>query len=277
MTHTRTDRNRMFTALYALLAIAASATPAELSPDAARWGQSGHRIVARTAALQLSTRATREVRRLLQGASLAAVSTWPDEVRSERPATGPRHYVNIPVWDATWRPALCPSDECIIGTLMAQQKILADRSRPRAEREEALKWVVHLVGDLHMPLHVGDRGDRGGNDVKLEFGGRQTNLHSLWDTGMISASGLGEEGYVVLLRDRIRRRGDLRQMAAGSVLDWAMESHAAAREVAYPFLPRSLKIEQAYVDIARPVLEDRLLRASVRLAAMLEQALGHSS
>lgn len=265
----------MLTALYALLTVAASIPPVGPPADGARWGQSGHRIVARTAALQLSSRATREVRRLLQGASLAAVSTWADDVRAERPATGPRHYVNIPVWDGTWRSTLCPRDECVIGTLVAQQKILADRARPRAEREEALKWVVHLVGDLHMPLHVGDRGDRGGNDVKLQFGGRQTNLHSLWDTGMIGASGHGEEGYVVMLRDRIRHRGDLRQIASGSVLDWAMESHAAARDVAYPFLPRSLVIDQVYVDIARPILEDRLLRASVRLAAMLEQALGH--
>lgn len=265
----------MLSALYALLTVAASAAPVELSADAARWGPSGHRIVARTAALQLSSRATREVRRLLQGSSLAAVSTWADDVRTERPATGPRHYVNIPVWDGTWRPTLCPRDECVIGTLVTQQKILADRSRPRAERAEALKWVVHLVGDLHMPLHVGDRGDRGGNDLRLEFGGRQTNLHSLWDSGMIGASGRSEEGYVVMLRDRIRQRGDLRQIASGSVLDWAMESHGAARDVAYPFLPRSLVIEQEYVDIARPILEDRLLRASIRLAAMVEQALGH--
>ena len=264
----------MLSALYALLTLAASSSPVDLPSDPARWGQSGHRIIARTAALQLSGDATRAVRRLLQGASLASVSTWADDVRTERPATGPRHYVNIPIWDGTWRPALCPRDECVIGTLVAQQKILADRSRSRAEREEALKWVVHLVGDLHMPLHVGDRGDRGGNDVRLEFGGRQTNLHSLWDTGMISASGHGEEGYVRMLRDRIRRRGDLRQIAAGSVLDWAMESHGVARDVAYPFLPRSLVIDQDYVETARPILEDRLLRASVRLAAILEQALG---
>lgn len=265
----------MLPALYVLLTVAASAAPTGLSADGARWGQSGHRIVARTAALQLSSRATREVRYLLQGASLPSISTWADDVRAERPATGPRHYVNIPIWDGTWRATLCPGDECVIGTLVAQQKILADRSRTRAERAEALKWVVHLVGDLHMPLHVGDRGDRGGNDLKLEFSGRPTNLHSLWDTGMISASGRGEEGYVVMLRDRIRRRGDLRQIASGTVLDWAMESHAVARDVAYPFLPRSLVIDQAYVETARPILEDRLLRASVRLAAMLEQALGH--
>ena len=261
--------------IHAIIALALLTSPAvdrQPAPDA-RWGQSGHRIIGRTASLLLSHDATREVRRLLGRRSLAEISTWADEVRAARPATGPWHYVNIPVTERAFRPEHCPDGACVIRTLEAQEKILADRSRPRAEREEALKWVVHLVGDMHMPLHVGDRGDRGGNDVKLEFNGRPWNLHSLWDSGMIGASGHNEEWYVVMLRNRIRQRGDLRQIASGSVLDWAMESHAVARDVAYPFLPSSLVIGDRYVEIATPVLEDRLLRASVRLAALLERAL----
>ena len=255
-----------------LLALPSSSVALDSHP-AMRWGAGGHRIIARVAALQLTDETRREVRRILNGRSLAEVSAWADGILKDRPATAPWHYVNIPIWQATYRAEHCPRQACVIAALEAQEAILADRSRSGTEREEALKWVVHLVGDLHMPLHVGDRGDRGGNDVKLEFAGRTTNLHSLWDSGLLNATGRNEEWFVSSFRDQLRKRGDLKVMSSGSVTDWAMESHAAARDVAYGFLPQSLVVGDDYLGIARPVIEDRLLRASVRLAAVLERTL----
>lgn len=255
-----------------LLTLFSTVSPDTVSSE--RWGQTGHRIIARTAAAQLSSEARRAVKQLLGRESLAAVSTWADEVRPNRPETSSWHYVNIPIWESRYRNDFCPPAGCVIGTLETQQKILADRTRSRAERAEALKWVVHLVGDLHMPLHAGDRGDRGGNDVKVTMDGRQTNLHAVWDSGLLAALGIDEERMVVTLTRRIDRRGDLAVVAAGSPTDWAMESHDVARDVVYPFLPPSLVIDRRYVDVSALVVEDRLLRASVRLAALLERALG---
>lgn len=243
------------------------------SADAMRWGGMGHRVIARVAAGRLSPTARREVRRLLGNESLAKVSTWADEVRRDRPVTAPWHYVNIPIYDSVYRPERVCRDGCVISALEEQLALLADRSLPRAERAEALKWVVHLVGDMHQPMHVGDRGDRGGNDVRITWDSMPGNLHGLWDTGLLLATGLDENALVTLLERRLRQRGDLAALTSGSVQDWAMESHATSRDVVYGFLPASLALDQRYLVKVRPALEDRMLRASARLVAVLERAL----
>ena len=253
-------------------ALLLTAPPAD-SAEALRWGGMGHRVIARVAASRLSPATRREVRRLLGNESLAKVSTWADEVRRDRPATAPWHYVNIPVYDSVYRPErVCP-DGCVIRALEEQERILADTSRPRAERAEALKWVVHLVGDMHQPMHVGDRGDRGGNDTRITWDTLPGNLHGLWDTGLLLATGLDENALVTMLERRLRQRGDLARLTSGSVLEWAMESHAASRDVVYGFLPATLALDRSYLVKVRPALEDRLLRASARLAAVLERTL----
>ena len=157
------------------------------------------------------------------GRSLAQASTWADEVRGERPATGPWHYVNIPIWQADYRSSYCPRDGCVIGTLQAQQKILRDRTRPRAEREEALKWVVHLIGDLHMPLHVGD-GATAEERCQAGVSRPPDQPARALDSGLLrqraERGGTGEHPCAHIARRATS--GD----CAGSVVDWAMESHA---------------------------------------------------
>lgn len=262
--------------MLALAAVTAATLLAPLAgPDhpAERWGGMGHRAIARVAMAQLSPDAKREVRRLLGRETLAKVSTWADEIRRDNPATAPWHYVNIPVYDSVYRPERVCRDGCVIRALEEQAARLANRRLPDAERAEALKWVVHLVGDLHQPMHVGDRGDRGGNDVRITWDTLPGNLHGLWDTGLLLATGMDENQLVTMLERRIRQRGDLRAVAAGSVLDWAMESHAMSRDVVYGFLPASLALDRSYLVKVRPALEDRLLRAAVRLAALLERSL----
>lgn len=257
-----------------LAAAALLVTPALTdSTDAMRWGGMGHRVIARVAASRLSPATRREVRRLLGNESLAKVSTWADEVRRDRPATAPWHYVNIPIYDSVYRPERVCRDGCVISALEQQLKLLADRSLPRTERAEALKWVVHLVGDMHQPMHVGDRGDRGGNDTRITWDTLPGNLHGLWDTGLLLATGLDENALVTMLERRLRQRGDLVALTGGSIEDWAMESHAASRDVVYGFLPPSLALDRSYLVKVRPALEDRLLRASARLTALLERAL----
>jgi hypothetical protein len=243
-------------------------------PEGARWGRSGHRVVARAAAARLTPRARREVRLLLAGGSLADASTWADEIRGDRPATSPWHYVNIPVTDSVFRPAVHCRSGCVVSAVEAQLAILRDRRRPAAERAEALKWVVHLIGDLHMPLHAGDRGDRGGNDVVVWYQHRRTNLHTLWDSRMIASRGLSEDQWVTRIEQRMQAHGDLGRLATGSVAAWTLESHDLARDVVYPRLSPWLIVTESYVEAALPVVEEQLVRAAVRLAAALNAALG---
>ena len=257
--------------LTALLATALVAAPAS-HPDAV-WGAVGHRVIARVATARLSDRAKDEARRLLGGETLAKLSTWADSIRRDRPTTGPWHYVNIPVYDSVYRPEKVCAEGCVVSAFEAQVAVLADRTRSDAERAEALKWVVHLVGDLHQPLHAGDRGDRGGNDVRVTYDTLPGNLHGLWDTGLLLRTGLDENAWVALVERNLRGRSDLDAVAGGSVVDWVMQAHDVSRDVVYGTLPASLALDDAYLATARPAIEVQLERAAVRLAAVLERSL----
>ena len=264
--------------LAAVLLVAAhpgiSAASGNMAANSRRWGPMGHRIVARVAAARLTRAAAAEVARLLDSGSLASVASWADSVRTRRPETGPWHYVDIPTWEQRYDPIRdCKGGQCVIAALEAKLAILADRKRSNQERGDALRFVVHFVGDMHQPLHAGERADKGGNDVKLSYEGRQTNLHALWDSGLLNATLESEDAFVSAITERLEHRGDLAIITGGSITDWAMESHDVARDVVYSFLPASLAVDHSYLTAVRPVLEDRLLRGGVRLAALLNRAL----
>lgn len=257
----------------ALLIALAAAAPSQPDHDVARWGRTGHRAIGLAAAERIAPATRRTVTRLLGGLTLADVSIWADSVRNEMPETSPWHYVNIPVIDSVYRPDRHCPQVCVIKAFERQEAILADRTRPDHERAVALKWVVHLIQDLHMPLHVGDRGDRGGNDVQVTFMGRATNLHALWDSGMIDALDHTPQSLASQIRSDARRHPDLATLAAGGVIEWAMDSHRVARELVYHALPADLAVDRRYLDTVRPAMQLQLLRASVRLATVLDRAL----
>ncbi|HBK46444.1 MAG TPA: endonuclease [Xanthomonadaceae bacterium] len=184
------------------------------SPQARAWGGQGHRLVARVADVQLTPQAHAEVERLLAGEpdpTLAGIASWADELRGNDQDLGKRtarwHYVNLGEHDCAYDPPRdCPNGDCVIEALKAQATLLADRSQPLAARRQALKFVVHLVGDIHQPMHAGYARDKGGNEFQLQFGGKGTNLHSLWDSGMVNGLGLSDDAYLgrllALPRDR---------------------------------------------------------------------------
>mgnify|MGYP002622975760 CR=1 FL=1 len=254
--------------------LVALAAPPAAGETPIRWGPVGHRAIAMVASDQLTPAARRAVTALLSRESLADASTWPDSIRRDRPETAPWHYVNISVLDSVYRPERHCPDRCIIEAIDRQVAILADRRRSDADRRDALRWVAHLVGDLHMPLHAADRGDRGGGDVRLTFEGRRYSLHGLWDSGLIDALGHDDASLAAAIRDDLRQHGDRAVMARGDVVAWAMESHAISRNLVYHALPQSLELDRGYLDIVRPALRLQLVRASVRLAAVLNRALG---
>ena len=242
---------------------------------ARRWGPDGHRIVADIALQRLSPAAATETRRLLGGQNINEVASWADEVRRSLPATAPWHYIDIEITDSSYVPSRdCKDHACVIWAVESQLAILSDRMQPDSARASALKYVVHFVGDLHQPLHAGERGDKGGNDVKLTFQGRPSNLHSVWDSGILLSFGQTDAEIVHQLDDEIARRKDITTLSGGTVVQWVMESHDIARDVVYRNLPYTNEISQQYIDAARPVIYERLLRAGVRLGAMIEHALG---
>ena len=246
------------------------------------WGPRGHRLVGHIAESALTPAARARVETLLAGVedpedrSLAGISTWADELRGSDPDLGRRsarwHYVNIGESGCRYEPARdCPGGDCVIEAINAQAAILGDRTRSDAERLQALKFVVHFVGDVHQPMHAGHARDRGGNttQVNLRDGtrdGRGTNLHALWDSGMFYGLRESEEQHLAKLRELAP------EVPAGTDPGtWAAESCAVVlQEGVYP--PRPV-IGQDYVDQWRPVAEQRIIAAGQRLAGLLNQVL----
>ncbi len=234
-----------------------------LSSAAHAWGTKGHQVVANLAYAQLTVKAKTEVNRLLAlepGATLASISTWADETRNK--TTAPWHYVNFPRDTCTYDAARdCPDGQCIVGAIERQLAILASNASGE-KRLVALKYVVHLVADVHQPLHAGYADDRGGNTYQVQAFGRGTNLHALWDTGLIQNTGLDVAALTVRLSAVPVPVGDL---------DADHAAEESCRIVGTQGFYPERKVGADYVERFTPVMEKRLSVAGARLAAILNR------
>lgn len=233
------------------------------------WGPTGHRAVGQIAERRLSAAALGKTTALLEGASLAEVSTWADEIRSD-PAwrhADPWHYINLADDEDLVTVARNPAGDAL-EAIDRFAAVLADRSAPGERRAEALRFLVHLVGDLHQPLHVGRADDRGGNAVEARWFGRPTNLHRVWDSDLIDGEQLSFSEWARFLDragpDEVRRTQD------STPLDWARESFAL-RAACYEIGDGELGYAYAWRHL--PTVRRRLLEAGLRLAALLERLL----
>lgn len=256
------------------------------------WSALGHRLVGDLAAEKLTPRAKAQVAELLAGEenpTLGGVAYWADALRDLDPprfkATSAWHYVNAGTGGCSVDPARdCKDGNCVTGAIEAQRRLLADRSQPHDVRRDALKFLVHLVGDAHQPMHAGDRPDAGGNsfqvslrtDIEPEAYARRsyvngvmgTNLHSIWDYYILAEARLSERDYV----DRLRRiRVPARITRERSPAAWSRESCTLiAVEHVYP---AEHVMDRSYLDAFRPLAERRVVIAAARLATLLNDAL----
>jgi len=252
------------------------------------WGPEGHRVVADLARERLNPTALRQIRELLGNDNLAAISTWADEIRHQRPETSGWHFVDIP-WNADGfsegrdcyrRDSHRPSSQqdhhnCVVDRIEFFQHLLADSHASTAQREEALKFLVHLVADLHQPLHAIAEA-RGGNQIHIvEFGHRECgrrpcNLHYVWDIELIEHSGRSESDYVAYL-NRFLAQNHWQGKRDGGPEAWANQSFHLAKQV---WLNEAGSVDEAYYGKNIGVVDMQLARAGLRLATMLNQTLG---
>ncbi|MGY0620451.1 S1/P1 nuclease [Lysobacter sp. A378] len=255
--------------------------------DASAWGPRGHQLVASLANDALTPQARNEVERLLAddpGQDLAGIASWADELRERDPDLGKRsarwHYVNLAENDCHYDAARdCPGGDCVVEAIRAQTAILADRDQPMDARRQALKFVVHFVGDIHQPAHAGYAHDLGGNKFQVNLYGKGSNLHRLWDSGLLNTRGLNTARYLERLRELPAPAAEPRHGSPGhsmSIADgagaWAENSCAIVRQP--DFYPPRAKINGDYVQAWRPVAEAQLRLGGANLAALLNQALG---
>ncbi|CAN7218208.1 S1/P1 nuclease [Pseudoxanthomonas sp. LjRoot168] len=262
-----------------VLALASACALALLPVPAQAWGLLGHRLVALLAWDDLTPVTRLQIDALLTGEAdptLAGIAGWADDLRKNDPVLGRQtanwHFVNIGEHDCVYLQRRdCPDGNCVIEAIRKQTAILADTRRTRAERLQALKFVVHFVGDAHQPLHAGYARDKGGNDAQINWNGRGTNMHTLWDSRMLVSTGRSEQAYLQHLRT-LPRPALAAMTLPPPAATWAEQS---CRVVTQPgFYPRRAKLEQAYVDTHLPIAERQLRAGGVALAAVLNKALG---
>jgi hypothetical protein len=242
-----------------------------ISYESSGWGQTGHRVVGLIAEYHLSKKAKKNIRNILNGQSIAMVSNFMDEIKSDDKYDHlyPWHYCTIPD-GKTYDEAGTPDEGDIIYAIQLFQKELETRNFTVEDEAFALKCLIHLVADIHQPLHVGNGNDRGGNQVEVEYFWRKSNLHRVWDTGIIDGQNLSYTEYT----DWINHTDDqkISTWSQMSILDWVYES-VSYREQVYD-LPDDHKLSYEYNYKNIDLVNLRLLQAGIRLAKILNDIYG---
>ncbi len=313
-----------------LVSIATLALAFTACPSARAWGCEGHQVIAYVAETHLSARARAAIIRILAASPvdpslsrycqprsadpIADASTWADDYRSVHPETAAWNFIDIPRGAHRGRLAqYCPpATGCAVSALEAQLGVLGNSHASTTARADALRFVIHLVGDVNQPLHDVTNNDEGGNCVPVEFFGAlpkeadvarelfAPNLHQVWDVSIIDRFGRGASSLRVARNLNRHFRAQIAEWESQPVdfAAWAWEGHAIAESVAYGKLPRAIPIEPprsvgscaddnvgrrmlgfhenlgaAYESAVAPVVQQQLAKAGARLAHVLNSAL----
>src|SRR5687768_5780295 len=259
-----------------------------LNTPVVAWGNKGHQIVGRIALSRLTPSARQSVAELLQpGETVENISGWADQIKSQRPDTRSWHVVAIALSDSRYvRSRHCGQNEtCIIDALNEQTTILKDTTKDFQTRAEALKFVIHLVGDLHQPFHIATNtnpADLGANRVKVTaLSGRITNLHDVWDTDLVEYA-LKKSGHTVGEYANQLSKKYSGASTQSAITNWALESHKHAWDGYYftngDFMVaganRAWTLDEAYYNKNTTIVEKQLALAGLRLAKTLNDIFG---
>lgn len=235
-----------------------------------RWGQIGHYVTGEIAEQHLNDLAKARVQQILGDRSIAISTVWMDDIRSDDNYDFDTwHYTTIPDGEQ-YDPSIQPESGDIIGALETLIAELKGRSLSAEEESEKLKLVLHMIGDIHQPLHVGTGEDRGGNDVRLQWFGDDSNLHRVWDSGMIESF---QMSYSELAKELNTATHDqIEDWQDDSIREWAYESMEYRDEV-YD-LPDNMRLSYEYRYYKKGIIYKRLLQAGIRIAGVLNEIYG---
>jgi hypothetical protein len=233
------------------------------------WGRNGHRTTALIAKKHLNRKTLKQIGVLLEGQSLEVVSTWADEIKSDGAFRkySPWHYVNFPK-GSTYREHPKSEKGDLIAAIDSCISVLKDKDQTKEDRVFHLKMLVHLIGDLHQPLHIGLADDRGGNDFQVRWFNKGTNLHAVWDTEMLESYNMSYSELALNSRKLSKRQ--LEEIRKGDHRDWARESRQLFEDI-YTHTARGEKLGYSYMYRYVHTARFQLQKAGIRLAAVLNE------
>lgn len=264
------------------------------APPAVAWGNTGHELTAQIATALLTPEAAAAASKILDGASLVSVATWADKVKHEHGYywSAPLHFVNTPDWACHYAASDCPDNACVVGAINNYTSRIT--SQTGEQLQEALKFTVHFCGDVTQPLHVAFGSDHGGNYIKGDFYGDYTELHAVWDYGIIEhrmnqSFGGDQESYGDFLTAAVQSGGNFSsnatswtQCSSGAWLcpdEWATDTAGLACSHAYTesdgtVVPNYFDLGDTYFEWTYRVVDEQLAKAGVRMAYTLNKLLG---
>lgn len=244
---------------------------AGLSVSASAYGPTGHRVIAELASRHLTPEAEAAVKELLGNEFMAEAANWPDEMRSDpdafwRKTSQTYHYINLPDGVTYEDSEKNPAGDA----LTALAKYTADvtsKELPLAERQLALRFIIHIVGDLHQPLHAGRAEDWGGNRIDVVWFEEMSNLHKVWDEDLIDRKGLSFTEWVRFLEPKISTE-DMTEWQKAEPADWVRELIALRGDI---YNVGNAIFSYDYVYKYSPLIKSQLSKGGIRLAGYLNE------
>jgi len=231
------------------------------------WGKNGHRATGEIAEKHLTKRAKKKIDKILKGQSLAFVSTFADEIKSDRKYNMyySWHYINMDFDENYATAKKNPKGDLVTGIKKCIE-VLKDKNSSDADKEFFLKMLVHFVGDLHQPMHIGRREDKGGNTLQVQWFGRGTNLHRVWDSDMIEEWDMSYSDLANNAKDLSKKQ--IEAIQEGNVTDWVDEVHEVTKKV-YKSVKVGENLRYRYSYEHFGTVRDQLQKAGIRLAKVL--------
>jgi len=237
------------------------------------WGTTGHRVIAEIAERNLDKRTKKEIGKLLDNQCMAYWANWADFIKSDTTGrwdhTHIWHFVNAPSNLSRENYILTVKSipqENLYSQIPYLEKILKDKAYNKDQKKEALIFLIHLIGDMHQPMHVGREEDLGGNKITVTWFGQQTNLHRLWDSTLIDYEKYSYTEYATVLN--VVDNDKKREMQSGTMDDWFFDSYCIANQV-YGLSKSGDELSYGYNYKVRAIVDEQLLKAGLRLAKYL--------
>ena len=235
------------------------------------WGQQGHRIVGEIAQRHLSAKAKAGVASLIGNQSLAHVANWADEIKSDRAwdHAYPWHYISIEDNQTLATAPRNPQGD-VFKAMKDSEATLRDPNASKDKKRDALRFLVHFVGDVHQPLHVGRAGDKGGNSIDVQWFGEPSNLHKVWDTEILRQEELSFTEYTDMIDTASPQ--DITKWQKDGYEVWIAESKGL-RDKVYDLPPgkdnEPPNLKYNYFHTSKHIVRERLNKGGIRLAGLL--------